>query len=201
MLIGLTGGIGAGKSTVSDYLTRKGYPVLDADKVAREIVEPGAETLLILSSAFGKEIINPDGSLNRGLLAEIAFSHPERKALLDRIMHGKVIEILLRQAEALGPEPLIFVDVPLLFESGMDRYMDRIWLVDAEDEVRILRVVERDGSSREEVLRRIGYQMDRAEKARRSDLVLDNSADRVKLYKQIDEGLNYLKEKKVHANK
>ena len=154
ILIGLTGGIGAGKTTVSDYLKEKGYTVLDADLVAREIVEPGTETLLTLAEIFGKDIIDPDGSLNRGRLADIAFSDPKKKKLLDRIMHGKVIKILLDRAKTMSDQQLVFIDVPLLFESGMDQYMDQVWLVDADDEVRILRVMDRDGSSREEVLNR-----------------------------------------------
>lgn len=195
MIIGLTGGIGAGKSTVSDYLIKKGYPVLDADKVAKEIVEPETETLSLLSNAFGEGIINSDGSLNRSRLAEIAFSDPEKKKLLDRIMHGKVIEILLQRAGEMAAEPFIFMDVPLLFESGMDRHVDLVWLVDADDELRIRRVAERDRVGREEVLRRIGHQMDRYERIRRASVILDNSEDKEKLYKKIDEELNSLKEK------
>lgn len=191
-LIGLTGGIGAGKSTVSDYLKQKGYPVLDADLVAREIVEPGTETLSELSRTFGEEILNPDGSLDRGALAKIAFSDPENKKILDQIMHGKVIEILLSRAKAITEEPVVFIDVPLLFETGMDRYMDQVWLVDADEDVRIQRVMERDGSSMEDVQKRIRYQSGRDEKIKRSDVVLNNCCDRDILYKQIDERLSEL---------
>jgi len=191
-LIGLTGGIGAGKSTVSDYLKQKGYPVLDADLVAREIVEPGTETLSELSRTFGEEILNPDRSLDRGALAKIAFSDPENKKILDQIMHGKVIEILLSRAKAITEEPVVFIDVPLLFETGMDRYMDQVWLVDADEDVRIQRVMERDGSSMEDVRKRIRYQSGRDEKIKRSDVVLNNCCDRDILYKQIDERLSEL---------
>lgn len=191
-LIGLTGGIGAGKSTVSDYLKQKGYPVLDADLVAREIVEPGTETLSELSRTFGEEILNPDGSLDRGALAKIAFSDPENKKILDQIMHGKVIEILLSRAKAITEEPVVFIDVPLLFETGMDRYMDQVWLVDADEDVRIQRVMERDGSSMEDVRKRILYQSGRDEKIKRSDVVLNNCCDRDILYEQIDERLSEL---------
>lgn len=191
-LIGLTGGIGAGKSTVSDYLKSKGYPVLDADLVAREIVEPGTETLDLLVGTFGGSILNPGGSLNRGKLAEIAFSDPAKKSLMDTIMHGKVIEILLERARSIEGHPLVFLDVPLLFESGMDRYVDLVWLVDAGDEVRIRRVMERDGSKEEDVIKRMGYQMTRDEKIRRSDVILDNCCDKQNLYRQIEDILNEL---------
>lgn len=192
ILIGLTGGIGAGKTTVSDYLKEKGYTVLDADLVAREIVEPGTETLLTLAEIFGKDIIDPDGSLNRGRLADIAFSDPKKKKLLDRIMHGKVIKILLDRAKTMSDQQLVFIDVPLLFESGMDQYMDQVWLVDADDEVRILRVMDRDGSSREEVLNRIQYQLGRDEKKEKAHFILDNSGVKGSLYNQIDKILNIL---------
>ncbi len=191
-LIGLTGGIGAGKSTVSDYLKSKGYPVLDADLVAREIVEPGTETLDLLAGTFGGSILDPGGSLNRGKLAEIAFSDPAKKSLMDTIMHGKVIEILLERARSIEGHPLVFLDVPLLFESGMDRYVDLVWLVDAGDEVRIRRVMERDGSKKEDVIKRMGYQMTRDEKIRRSDVILDNCCDKQNLYRQIEDILNEL---------
>ena len=192
ILIGRTGGIGAGKTTVSEYLKEKGYTVLDADLVAREIVEPGTETLLTLAETFGKDIIDPDGSLNRGRLADIAFSDSKQKKLLDRIMHGKVIKILLDRAKTMSDQQLVFIDVPLLFESGMDQYMDQVWLVDADDEVRILRVMDRDGSSREEVLNRIRYQLGRDEKKEKAHFILDNSGVKGSLYNQIDKILNIL---------
>lgn len=193
-LIGLTGGIGSGKSTVADYLIQKGYPVLDADLVAREIVEPGTETLSILSSAFGNGILNPDGGLNRRALAAIAFSNPENKRLLDGIMHKKIIATLLQKAESMSHKPVVFMDVPLLLETGMDRFVDQVWLVDADDELRINRVMERDGSSREEVEKRIGYQMNRQEKIEKSHLVLNNCCARETLYAQIDRALSKLGE-------
>ncbi|MFA5637067.1 MAG: dephospho-CoA kinase [Anaerovoracaceae bacterium] len=191
-LIGLTGGIGAGKSTVSDYLKQKGYPVLDADLVAREIVEPGTETLSELSRAFGEEILNPEGSLNRGVLAKIVFTDANKKQLMDQIMHGKVIDILLSRAKAMTDEPVVFIDVPLLFETGMDRYMDQVWMVDADEDVRIQRVMNRDGSSMEDVRKRIQYQSGRDEKIQKSHVILNNCCDRKILYRQIDERLSEL---------
>ena len=191
-LIGLTGGIGAGKSTVSDYLKQKGYPVLDADLVAREIVEPGTETLSELSRAFGEEILNPEGSLNRGVLAKIVFTDANKKQLMDQIMHGKVIDILLSRAKAMTDEPVVFIDVPLLFETGMDRYMDQVWMVDADEDVRIQRVMNRDGSSMEDVRKRIQYQSGRDEKIQKSHVILNNCCDRKILYEQIDERLSEL---------
>ncbi len=193
MLIGLTGGIGAGKSTVSNYLIEKGYPVLDADKVAREIVEPGTETLKKLADVFGKDIINLDGSLNRAGLAKIVFSDPEKKERLDEIMHDKVIEILLSRAKKII-QPIVFIDVPLLYESGMDKYVDQVWLVDAHEEIRIERVVDRDGSKRSDVEKRMFFQMDSEEKISKSHVVLDNSKDKEYLYTQINDAINSIRE-------
>ncbi len=191
-LIGLTGGIGAGKSTVSDYLKQKGYPVLDADMVAREIVEPGRPTLSELSHTFGEEILNPDGSLNRGALAKIVFADAHKKQLMDQIMHGRVIDILLNRAKAMTDEPVVFIDVPLLFETGMDFYMDQVWMVDAAEDLRIQRVMNRDGSSMEEVRKRIQFQSDRDEKIQKSHVILDNCCDKRILFEQIDERLREL---------
>lgn len=191
-LIGITGGIGSGKSTVTDYLKAKGLPVLDADIVAREIVEPGSETLDTLSHYFGLGILNEDGSLNRGKLAEIAFADPANKKLLDEITHKKVIEILLERAYSLNNQPVVFLDVPLLFESGMDKYIDWVWLVDADDEIRIQRVVERDGTTKDHVVRRMSFQMPREEKIRRSHVILYNNGFKDELYKQIEALLNII---------
>ena len=198
MIIGLTGGIGAGKTTVSDYLKKKGYPVLDADEVAREIVEPGSETLEELTRAFGKNILNSDGSLNRRFLAGIVFSDPEKKKLIDGIMHGKIIDTLLKRARSMEEEPFVFIDVPLLFETGMDRYVDQVWMVDAEEEIRIKRVMERDDSSREDVLRRIRFQAGRDEKIKKAHIILNNSGVKEILYRQIDEALNKLRENELY---
>ena len=198
MIIGLTGGIGAGKTTVSDYLKKKGYPVLDADEVAREIVEPGSETLEELTRAFGKNILNSDGSLNRRFLAGIVFSDPEKKKLIDGIMHGKIIDTLLKRARSMEKEPFVFIDVPLLFETGMDRYVDQVWVVDAEEEIRIKRVMERDDSSREDVLRRIRFQAGRDEKIKKAHIILNNSGVKKILYRQIDEALNKLRENELY---
>ena len=198
MIIGLTGGIGAGKTTVSDYLKKKGYPVLDADEVAREIVEPGSETLEELTRAFGKNILNSDGSLNRRFLAGIVFSDPEKKKLIDGIMHGKIIDTLLKRARSMEKEPFVFIDVPLLFETGMDRYVDQVWVVDAEEEIRIKRVMERDDSSREDVLRRIRFQAGRDEKIKKAHIILNNSGVKEILYRQIDVALNKLRENELY---
>lgn len=191
-IIGLTGGIGSGKSTVSNYLTQKGFAIIDADKIAREIVEPESETLFKLSECFGSNILNSDESLNRKALAAIAFSSEEQKKKLDDIMLQEIIRIINEKIEYYHTtgEMLIFIDAPLLFEAGLDQQSHEIWVVDAEDELRIERVIRRDGSSREEVLSRMRKQMSREEQYKRADHVLNNSATAEALYAQIDKLLD-----------
>jgi len=191
-IIGLTGGIGSGKSTVSNYLTQKGFAIIDADKIPRAIVEPESETLFKLSECFGSNILNSDGSLNRKALAAIAFSSEEQKKKLDGIMLQEIIRIINEKIEYYHTtdEMLIFIDAPLLFEAGLDQQSHEIWVVDAEDELRIERVIRRDGSSREEVLSRMRKQMSREEQYKRADHVLNNSATAEALYAQIDKLLD-----------
>ncbi|MDD2190667.1 MAG: dephospho-CoA kinase [Eubacteriales bacterium] len=202
-IIGLTGGIGSGKSTVTDYLTSKGFHVLDADKVAREIVMPGSEMLIRLSSIFGTDILHEDGSLNRKKLGEIIFLDHEKKKILDELMHTRILEIIhdrifkIREEynhsakSALEPDQIkngkvIFIDAPLLFETGLDKSVGETWVIDVDDETRIQRIMKRDGLNREEIMMRINTQMTREEKNQRADVLLDNTGDEQALYKQID---------------
>ena len=194
--IGLTGGIGTGKSTVSRYLTTKGYKIIDADRIAREVVEPGQPALKALVEEFGPEILLEDGSLNRRELARLAFASPEGKAALDRITHGAIFarieELQLQYAAELEKTAgaVIFLDVPLLFETGFDRKADLVWVVDVPDEIRVQRVVLRDGLTEEEIWARIKNQMSREEKISRADVVLDNSGTPEELYAQVDAHLS-----------
>lgn len=203
-IIGLTGGIGSGKTTVSDYLISKGYHVLDADQIAREIVLPGSEMLIRLSAVFGEEIIAEDGSLNRKKLGNIVFSDAEKKKTLDSMMHTEILELIHERIHqfrekteaaaesAIDPEfrsrnGVIFIDAPLLFETGLHESVSEIWVVDADDETRIKRIMERDGLKREEILKIISSQMARNEKNRRADIILDNTGDQKALYRQLEE--------------
>jgi dephospho-CoA kinase len=191
-LIGLTGGIGAGKSTVSDYLKEKGYPILDADQTAKDLLRPGTETLGELIEVFGNDILFPDGSLDRNHLAKIVFSDPKKKAELDRITHAKVIEVILQEAAKFPDDAIVFIDAPLFFEAGMDRFVAESWVVDAGDEMRIGRVMKRDTLTRDDIKKRIRNQMDRRERLKRSDYVLDNSGSKENLYMQVNKLLEHL---------
>ena len=189
-LIGLTGGIGTGKSTVSEYLMKMGYKVIDADKISREIVEPNSETLKEIAKVFGEKILLEDGSLNRNRLADIVFTNPDKKVLLDRIMHAKIIDIIMKRAKSYDKEKVVFLDVPLLYETNMDQLVDKVWLVDADIEARISRIMNRDELTREQVIDRINNQMSQAKKIKKADIVIDNSGDKSALYKQINKILN-----------
>lgn len=197
-IIGLTGGIGTGKSTISRYLKDKGYEIIDADQLARSIVEPGEPALLQLVEYFGEGILSSDGTLCRRRLAEEAFASSAGKEALDRITHGAVIQKIDRLCEDFAAregrgEALLFIDAPLLLETGLASRVSRIWVVDVPDELRMQRIRLRDGLSDEEIRARIRCQMSREEKLARADDVLDNSGSLQQLYAQVDQLLSGLK--------
>lgn len=187
-VIGLTGGIGTGKSTVSAYLKEHGFAVVDADRIAHEVVEPGKPLLTELAAAFGGELIRQDGTLDRKGLAAIVFPDPEKRRQLDRIMHGRILEEIRRQVgvhQEAGVCRGVIMDVPLLFETGLDKDCHQVWVVTADQEIRIARVCARDGMRPEEVKARMANQMDDAEKCRRADKLIDNSGNRGELFAQL----------------
>lgn len=188
IIIGLTGGIGSGKSTVSAYLAENaGITVIDADKIAHDITEPGQPTLTRLEEAFGSGIIRDDGTLDRKKLAGIVFPSEEKKALLDRITHGAVRKQINREIEEAAEEqkPVVILDVPLLMETGMDAQCDVVWVVTADRNVRIDRVSARDNIGEEEINARIARQMSDEERFSRADEIIDNSGDKETLYREI----------------
>lgn len=208
-VIGLTGGIGAGKSTVSLYLREKGYQVLDADQVARELAEPGSEALIQIVTDFGEDVLFADGTLDRKKLGRMVFGDEEKTRRLDAIMRDKILEILYHgilkfkeEVELIREsggkhrpqDQVIFIDAPLLYESGLDKLTQEVWVVDAEDEIRIYRVMERDHLSRQEIEDRMGRQIARAEKLRRAHRVFDNSGYVCTLYRQLDQALEEVAE-------
>ena len=188
-VIGLTGGIGAGKSTVSDYLLDKGFTVIDADKIARSMTEKGSETLQALTEAFGEDILFTDGCLDRKKLAAIVFSDEKKRLVLEELTTKKVVQIIEEKITGLqeeGYEAPVFIDAPLLFESGADKLCDAVWLVDASIDIRIRRVMARDDVTSEEVKRRILNQMNSSEKIARSTDIIDNSKGKEALYEQVE---------------
>lgn len=188
-VIGLTGGIGAGKSTVTNYLRKQGYLVIDADAIAHQITEKGSPALKKIALCFGAEVLYEDGSLNRKKLAAFVFSDEEKKRQLEQLTTVEVVYIIKTQLDDLrkkGKQDIVFVDAPLLFETGADKLTDMVWLVDADMEARISRVMDRDGTSREAVVSRVQNQMDSSEKKKLSAEIIDNSKGKEELYQQIE---------------
>lgn len=176
-LIGLTGQTGAGKSTVADILRKRGYYIIDGDVVARTVVEKGSPVLKNLSGQFGEDIIQPDGSLDRALLARRAFADRESTRRLNEITHPAIIERALEMAENAfknGYEYAVF-DAAGLFESGIDKKCDCVIYVTAPEAVRLARIMERDNIGREDAQRRIAAQFDDEYYFSRSDYVIENT--------------------------
>ena len=188
-VMGLTGGIGTGKSTASEYLRKQGFSIIDADRISREIVEPGTLLLKELEKNFGSGIIKDDGTLDRKALAAIVFSDKEKKSRLDGLMHGHILDEIERKiSESQSGEGRgIIVDAPLLFETGLEKKCDQVWLITADEKLRILRVCERDGMYPEEVRARIQNQMSDEEKKERAHRIVDNSGSKEALLAQLAE--------------
>lgn len=186
-LIGLTGGIGSGKSTVASRLKTLGARIVDADKIAREIVEAGEPALAELAEAFDG-VLNADGSLNRAELARQAFAAPDATEKLNSITHPRIRERTLeRFAEArTDGVPVLVYDMPLLIENGEYKKMDHVLVVDAADEIRIDRLVNSRGLDEEDARRRIAAQISREERLAAADSVVDNSGTRDQLLQQVD---------------
>lgn len=185
--IGVTGGIGSGKSTVSKRLAEHGAFVVDADQIAREIVEPGQPALQELSGAF-TDVLLPDGTLNRGELAKQAFATTEATTKLNAITHPRIRERtqqLFAQAEAAGESVLVY-DMPLLIENGEYKSMDHVVVVDVPDEIRVQRLVEFRGLVEADARARIAAQIDRQSRLDAADTVLDNSGTVEDLLQQVD---------------
>lgn len=188
-IVGITGGIGSGKTTVTEFLKGRGYRVVDADMIARKIVEPGTQVLGELVAYFGNVILQPDGALNRQKLAELAFINPNQKGVLDRITHGAILNQIAKQIETIQTQQnpaLVFVDAALLIETGLYKKMDEVWLIIAHETLRIQRVVDRDRLDTESVKQRIRNQMSDEEKARHSFRIINNSGTKEDLYDTIE---------------
>ena len=175
--IGITGGIGSGKSEVTRLLREKGYTVIDADEVAREAAIPGEPAMLRLREKTGDGVFHEDGSLARRKLSKLMFTDPAVLKAVNEIFHGDIrrrIEGIVEAREARG-ERVVFISAPLLYESGADSMVDEVWLVTADESIRLQRTIERDGFSEEDVRARMRSQMPETEKRDRADVVIENN--------------------------
>ena len=198
ILVGLTGGVATGKSTVAKMFKQCGAVVIDADQLARDVVEPGKPAWREIVTLFGKAVLNPDRSLNRQALGAIVFHHPAKRRALETIIHPRVAREqvrLTKEAAQQNPQSVVIYDVPLLFEAGIDKRVDHTIVVTADRNTQIARLKKRNGLSRAEALRRIRSQMPLAKKARRADQVLNGTLPRPALRKQVGQlfkSLRYL---------
>jgi dephospho-CoA kinase len=192
--IGLTGSIGSGKSTVAKLLLGRGIPVLDADVIAKEVSGSKA-VLLEVTKTFGAEYVQDNG-LNRPKLAELVFQKPEARAELNAIIHPRVRAEMTRRTTELSGAAMVVQDIPLLFENGLEKLFDAVILVDAPLELRIARVMARDGSTFEQIMARDAAQMPAFEKRQRTQFILENLSDQ----KNLELQLNTVLERLNHRN-
>lgn len=191
MIIGLTGGIGSGKSMVSLTLKELGCYIVDGDKMSRDVQQKGSKLVYELAEAFGDSIITEDGELIRKALGAIAFSSEENTAKLNRIMSkamNKRFHELLDEGIASGR--IVILDIPMLFESGWDKYADENWVVVCPEDIRIRRVIERDGIDRQQVLDRISKQMSDEARVARADIVINNTGSMEDLERIVTDLIN-----------
>lgn len=180
MIMGLTGGIATGKSTVSALFVAKGAALVDADVIAREVMLPGHPVLAGAVQAFGESILQPDGTLDRNRLGEIVFRDPEALQTLNNLTHPAIrteIKDRMYTLDQEDPQRLVIVDIPLLYESQLDNLFDQIIVVYVPRRVQLARLMARNGMKLEQAENRLKSQMDIELKRRKADYVIDNSGD------------------------
>ena len=191
MIIGITGSIACGKSTVSNYLKSKGYIVIDADKIGHEALDDDyVKEKLIL--AFGNEILE-DNKINRQKLGELVFGNSSNLNVLNSIIHPEIRKKILQKIDKNNDKELIFIDVALLFEAKFDDLVDKIIVVYVDKNTQLTRLMKRNSISKKEALSRIVSQMSPIEKAKLGDYTVNNNLDAINTYEQVDKVLSELK--------
>ena len=188
ILVGLTGGIATGKSTVADLFRQFGAAVIDADQLARDVVQPGKPAWREIVKCFGKGVLLPDRTIDRPALGSIVFRNRRKLRRLERIIHPRVAREQQRQARRVArrtPDAIIIYEVPLLFEAGVNTRVNKIIVVTADRETQVARLKRRNGLTRRQAFQRIKSQMPLAEKARRADIVLDGTKSKSFLSREI----------------
>lgn len=184
LVIGLTGGIGSGKSTVTELFANLAVPVIDTDIVSRDVVLPGSPAMKEIGIAFGKQYIQADGRLNRDAMRQLVFSDAKAREKLESILHPRIRKLVWIWVEQ-QQSPYCIVVVPLLFEKGWSDYFDRILVVDAEEEIQIERTMRRDHLSREEVEAIMHSQIPRQQRLESADDIIENHMNASELQQQV----------------
>jgi dephospho-CoA kinase len=201
ILVGLTGGIATGKSTVAQMFKRYGAVVIDADQLARDVVRPGKPAWRDIVRVFGKGVLDSNRSINRQALAAIVFADRRKLRRLERIIHPRVAreqQRLTRRIAERSPGAVVLYEVPLLFESGAHKRVDKVIVVTADRETQIARLKRRNGLSRREALRRINNQMALAQKVDRADAVLDGTDTKAAVRKEVRRLLTVFQRNSAH---
>lgn len=192
MIIGLTGSIASGKSTVANMLKEYGFPIVDADLVARQVVEPGSETLQKIADVFGPEVITPEGAMDRAKVGSIIFHDESKRKVLNDIIHPAIRAEMLRQRDehvANGAKTVI-MDIPLLFESKLQHYVEKILVVSVNEETQLKRLIERNQLNEEDAKARISSQLPLSIKEQGADAVINNNGSIEETRQQLEDILN-----------
>ncbi len=185
-LIGLTGGVATGKTTVADYLaTAYDLPILDADIYARNAVSSGSHVLAQIAQRYNKEILLPDGNLNRAKLGEIIFNQPEERNWVENVIHPYIRNYFYQEITK-SSAPILVLVIPLLFEADLENLVSEIWVVSCSAEQQQERLIQRNNLSTEQAVARINSQLPISEKVARADVILDNSSSLESLLQQVD---------------
>ncbi len=183
-VIGLTGGIATGKSTVSNYFKKLGISIVDADAIAKQVVAPNSPSLEKIKAHFGSQIVLDNGELNRVELRKLIFSNESEKLWLNNLLHPIIRQNILEQLNAaIGP--YVILDAPLLFENNLDKLCEKTLVVDIPEELQIIRGSERDGVNQEQIKQIIAAQMPRSIKLKKADYFIDNALSLDNTYAQV----------------
>jgi len=195
-VIGLTGGLATGKSLITDYLKSKGIHVIDADQLSRDVVQNGQPAFKEIVQGFGKTILHKDGSLNREKLAHLIFDKPEKRKELEAIIHPRVYEAAwkdIHRIQGQDPDALIVFSVPLLFETGHEKEVDKVIVVYADESTQFERLQKRNGFTQKESRKRISAQLPIEEKKNAADFLIHNTGSIQEALQQVDELLPTLR--------
>lgn len=196
-VFGLTGGLASGKSSVARMLRERNVPVIDADMLAREVVEKGSDGLAEIVKLFGEEVLLPDGSMDRPKVAQIVFGDADKRRALNRIVHPRIAALSAERISALDAagEPIACYEAPLLVENGLADAFRPLVVVAASEEVQVARAMARDAATEEQVRARLAAQLPLAAKVAAADFVIDNGGDAAATERQVDEVLAAIRAK------